>query len=68
MSRESVLSILGVLVLFSPFLGVPLSLLAWILPVLGALVFGIALSLRRDRIRKEQRHTDTHEASSSLAA
>lgn len=35
MTRESILIILGVLVTVSPWSGLPLRVLAWILPVLG---------------------------------
>lgn len=51
MSRESALIILGILVAVSPFVGLPLSVLAWILPVLGILtaIIGLALRLRRQR-------------------
>ncbi|MBU1292550.1 hypothetical protein KJ819_00595 [Patescibacteria group bacterium] len=66
MSRESVLSILGVLVLLSPFLGLPLAILSFILPLLGALTLGIALSLRRDRVRKASAIATSHETSSSM--
>ncbi|MBU2103647.1 hypothetical protein KKD95_01405, partial [Patescibacteria group bacterium] len=65
---ESVLSILGVLIFLSPFLGVPLVFLSWVLPVLGVLVLGIALSLRRDRVRKEQKSSPSHETSTPLDA
>jgi hypothetical protein len=46
MSRESILMILGVLVAVSPWSGVPLSILAWILPVLGLAVVFIGFTLR----------------------
>jgi hypothetical protein len=36
--------ILGILVLVSPFVGLPLSILTWVLPLLGGLVLGIGAS------------------------
>lgn len=54
MSRESVLIVLGLLVVLSPFIGLPLEILAWVLPVLGLIVVGIGVALRSRR-RKEQR-------------
>ena len=44
MSRERLLMLLGTLVLVSPFIGLPLSVLTWVLPVLGGLVLGIGAS------------------------
>lgn len=46
MTRERVLMILGVLVLISPWSGLPLAWLAWILPAIGLIVVGIGLTLR----------------------
>jgi hypothetical protein len=67
MSRESLLILLGILVALSPFLGIPLSLLAWILPVLGLVTLGIGISLRTERTRSA-RPTTSHEASPSLVS
>ncbi|HEV7121512.1 MAG TPA: hypothetical protein VGN56_01645 [Candidatus Paceibacterota bacterium] len=53
MSRERLLMLLGILVLVSPFVGLPLSLLAWVLPVLGGLVLGIGASYA---MRKRMQH------------
>lgn len=36
--------LLGILVLVSPFVGLPLSLLTWVLPVLGGLTLGVGAS------------------------
>jgi hypothetical protein len=44
MSRERLLMLLGILVVVSPFVGLPLAILTWVLPVLGALVFAIGTS------------------------
>ena len=41
------LIILGALVLVAPFSGLPMNILAWILPVLGLGVVAIAVSYRR---------------------
>lgn len=49
MSRRVILLILGVLVILSPFVGLPLSILAWILPILGAFIVLTTLALRRRR-------------------
>lgn len=46
MNRETVLIALGVLVLISPWSGLPLSWLAWILAGIGLAVVGIGLTLR----------------------
>lgn len=54
MSRESVLILVGALVILSPFVGLPLQVLAWVLPVLGLVVVGIGIALRSRR-RKELR-------------
>ncbi|MDB5266094.1 MAG: hypothetical protein JWM39_807 [Parcubacteria group bacterium] len=44
MTRERLLMLLGILILVSPFVGLPLTILTWILPVLGGLTFGIGAS------------------------
>jgi len=49
MSRESVLILLAALVVVAPFSGLPVSWLEIILPVIGALVLLIGISLRRSR-------------------
>jgi hypothetical protein len=46
MSRENILILLGVLVLLTPFIGVPVSILSWILPLLALGIIGIAYTLR----------------------
>lgn len=50
MSRESVLILFGLLVAFSPFSGLPISWLAWILPILGATVLVIGVSFKAQKI------------------
>ncbi len=49
MSRESILIVLAILIIVSPYCGLPFSWLAWILPLLGFFVLIIGVSLRRDR-------------------
>jgi TRAP-type C4-dicarboxylate transport system permease small subunit len=49
MSRERILTLIGLLTALAPFLGFPYSWLMFILPVLGVLVALIALSLPRRR-------------------
>lgn len=53
MSRVSTLILLGVLIALSPFLGLPLSILMWVLPILGLMVLLTGVSLRARRVRKE---------------
>lgn len=47
MKREHVLIALGILVAISPYLGVPLSILAIALPILGLLIVIIGVMIRR---------------------
>jgi hypothetical protein len=46
MSREKILMVLGVLVFISPWSGLPLSWLLWILSVIGLAVVAIGFTLR----------------------
>lgn len=50
MSRESVLVLIGVLVAVSPFSGLPVTWLAWILPVMGVAVLLIGVSLKAQKL------------------
>ncbi len=68
MSRESMLILLGILVMLSPFLGLPLSLLAWLLPFLGLVTLGIGISLRTERTRSAKPAISSHEVPPSLAS
>ena len=68
MSRESMLILLGILVMLSPFLGLPLSLLAWLLPFLGFVTLGIGISLRTERKRSTSPVASSHEVPPSLAS
>jgi cytochrome c-type biogenesis protein CcmH/NrfF len=52
MSRERLLMLIGIFVLVSPFVGLPLTILTWILPVLGGITLGIGASYA---MRKRQR-------------
>lgn len=51
MSRESLLVFAGVLILLGQFIGLPLSWLAFLFPVLGILVVSIGFSYARERKR-----------------
>lgn len=65
MSRSLMLMILGGVVLLSPFFGLPLAILTWILPVLGLAVLAIGFSYRKTSERaSEERHEASVPASS----
>jgi len=49
MSKEGTLLVVGVLVLVSPFLGLPMSWLTFLLPILGAIVITISQIIRKER-------------------
>lgn len=66
MSRALMLLILGILVMLAPFSGLPMSILAWILPVLGALVLAIGVSYKRERRTRPE--PIAHEPSLSIPA
>ncbi|MBA3789265.1 hypothetical protein H0X32_02640 [Patescibacteria group bacterium] len=53
MKRESFLVLLGVLIILSPFSGLPLSWLTWVLLCMGVIVVIIGITLRRDRHDRE---------------
>lgn len=59
------LMILGGVVLLSPFSGLPLSILTWILPLLGLAVLAIGFSYRE---RAEKLSEEHHEAPISAAS
>lgn len=59
------LMILGGVVLLSPFSGLPLSILTWILPLLGLAVLAIGFSYRE---RAEKPSEEHHEAPISAAS
>ena len=46
MSRPSILMILGILVMITPFSGLPVSIRTLLFVLLGGAIFGLALSLR----------------------
>ena len=72
MSKEGTLITLGILIAVSPFLGLPLSFLAFALPILGAITLFIGYTIRKERVTA---HRETpaiappasHEAPSSIA-
>ncbi len=49
MSRPSILILLGILVILTPFSGLPINIRTSLLVVFGAYVLGIGLSLRTHR-------------------
>lgn len=65
MSRETLLIVLGALVLVAPFSGLPMSWLMVLLPVCGSVTLGIGVSLRARRSRAA---TSSHEASLSVSS
>lgn len=46
MSRETTLMLLGVLIVIAPFVGLPLSVLSFVLPVLGFCVALVGILMR----------------------
>lgn len=58
MSRERLLMLIGILVLVSPFVGLPLTILTWVLPLLGGLTLGIGASyaMRKRNQSNPQQH------------
>ena len=50
MSKEGTLITIGVIVVLSPFLGLPHSWLTWILPVCGAAVLLVGYFIRKEHI------------------
>ena len=46
MSKSSVLILIGILTILTPFSGLPMSIRHLLFAILGAFVFGIGLSLR----------------------
>jgi len=62
------LIILGVLVALAPFYGIPMSILAFILPVLGLVVAAIGISLRAGRPASARPAPPSHEATEAASA
>jgi len=67
MTRETVLIVLGVIVAASPYLGLPLSILSILLPVLGLTIIIIGVMMRRTGQfsllhRSSERALPVHEA------
>lgn len=52
MSRPTVLIILGILTALTPYSGLPLSILNFVLPLLGLAVIGVGLVERAERKRQ----------------
>ena len=53
MSRESTLILLGILVALTPFVGLPLLWRAILLPIFGALVVLIGITLRAHKLARK---------------
>jgi TRAP-type C4-dicarboxylate transport system permease small subunit len=49
MSRDTILLVLAVVIAVSPFAGLPIAWLSYILPVVGLIILIIGISQRRDR-------------------
>ncbi len=61
MSRSLMLIVLAVLIILAPFSGLPMSILTWILPVLGFVLLAIGISYKREGMTKSSAEP-THEA------
>jgi len=66
MSRSLMLIVLAILIILSPFSGLPMSILIWILPVLGFVILAIAISFKREGMKTSPE--PTHEAPSESHA
>lgn len=56
--------LLGVLVALSPFSGLPLAILSWILPVLGLAVLLIGITTESRNLKLQRAQSLTHASSS----
>lgn len=63
MSRSLMLIVLGALTLLSPFSGLPMSILTWILPLFGLAIVAVGVSYRRQATTRVP-----HEASLSTSS
>ena len=54
MSKESTLFTIGVLVLVSPYLGLPMSWLSIVLTVCGVFILSIAYLIRKEHVKKTE--------------
>ncbi len=68
MTRSFMLIGIGSLVTLSPFSGLPMSILTWILPVLGILAIAIGISYRQERARSSSREVPHNETSFGASA
>ncbi len=59
MSRETLLIFLALLVGVSPFSGLPIQWLTWVLPFIAAVILIIGISLRRERGDRERARAAT---------
>jgi len=67
MSRESMLIVVGILVMLSPFSGFPLSLLTWLYLFIGLVIVGIGISFRLAHRRRAKKNQTIHEAASTIS-
>lgn len=61
MTREGTLIMLGILVAVLPFIGLPLSLLHWLIPIVGLLISVVGLSLRKKRLMQSAEQTEAEQ-------
>ena len=64
MSKEGTLVTVGILTAVAPFIGLPYSWLAWILPVLGIITVIVGYVIRKDMIADRDAIRPTYEAQS----
>ncbi len=67
MSRSLMLIVLAVLIILAPFSGLPMSILTWILPVLGFVLLAIGISYKRTGVSKSSVEPIHEAPSESLA-
>jgi hypothetical protein len=68
MSRALMLIIVGALVMVAPFSGLPMSILSFILPVLGLIALAVGVSYKRERLLRGRTASSSHEAPLSPSA
>ncbi|MES2668703.1 MAG: hypothetical protein V4644_03385 [Patescibacteria group bacterium] len=68
MSRSLMLIIAGSLILLSPFAGLPLAILTWILPVLGLIILAIGVSYKRRGTSAARTESALHESPVSASS
>ncbi|MEK7100072.1 MAG: hypothetical protein AAB883_02970 [Patescibacteria group bacterium] len=66
MSRESMLIVLGIVTILSPFSGFPSSWLMWFYLFAGLVVTVIGVTLRLARTRRARKPVSVHEAATPI--